>query len=323
MTRTGDVEQAVVAEGLRKRYGRTEALRGVDISIPAGSVFALLGPNGAGKTTTVRILSTLLAPDGGRAVVAGLDVVADAGRVRERIGLAGQHAAVDLLLTARENLRLVGRLHGLGRRGAADRADRLVGEFGLDHAADRPSRTFSGGMRRRLDLALSLVVSPAVLFLDEPTAGLDPISRHALWDMIRAQVAAGVTVLLTTQYLEETEDLADRVAVVDAGVVIAEGTIDELKRRTGGERVQVTLQPGTDLAAAAVMVGGAGRVTLEPDRNGFSVTPDSGLLDAISVITAALRSARAEVVDFAVRRPSMDDVFLSLTGHNAHEKRTV
>ncbi|MFL6126557.1 ATP-binding cassette domain-containing protein [Actinophytocola sp.] len=319
------MDLAVLAEGLHKRYGTVDALRGVDIAIPAGSVFALLGPNGAGKTTAVRILSTLLAPDAGRAVVAGVDVVAAPERVRERIGLAGQHVAVDPLLTARENLRLVGRLHRLGRRGAAARATRLVHDFGLEHAADRPSRTFSGGMRRRLDLALSLVVSPAVLFLDEPTTGLDPISRHALWDMIRAQVADGVTVLLTTQYLEETERLADRVAVIDTGVVIAEGTIDELKRRTGGERVQVALAPEADLGAAADAVDntGVGRLTLEPDRHGFSVAPDAGLLDAISAITAALRATGAEVVDFAVRRPSMDDVFLSLTGHESRAKGTV
>ncbi len=307
---------AIEAEGLCKRYGEHEALRGVDLSVPAGSVLGVLGPNGAGKTTTVRILATLLAPDGGRARVAGHDVTGDPKAVRRRIGLAGQYAAVDERLTGRENLTLIGRLYRLGRKGASRRATELLDRFDLSDAADRETKTYSGGMRRRLDLAASLLADPEVLFLDEPTTGLDLNSRKTLWSMVREQVTAGVTVLLTTQYLEEADHLADRIAVIDQGQVIADGTSDELKRKVGGERLDIAL---ADPADAAEVRRALARVTAgEPDSSEdgrkVSVAVPTGM-DMIASAAAALRDAGVQVSDFALRRPSLDDVFLSLTGH--------
>ncbi len=297
------MDLAIHTEGLRKRYGDHEALRGVDLAVPAGTVLGVLGPNGAGKTTTVRILATLLEPDAGTARVAGYDVVRERRQVQRAIGLTGQYAAVDEQLTGAENLRMIGMLQRLTRTAARQRAAELLDRFDLADAAGRPAGTYSGGMRRRLDLAASLVARPSVLFLDEPTTGLDPASRLGLWAMIREEVAAGVTVLLTTQYLEEADELADRIVVVDSGRVIAEGTSGELKRTVGGERLEVALtDPGQRYA------DDAGRV--------LSVPLDGGLHD-IAEAAVALRAAGVTVTDFAVRRPSLDDVFLSLTGATA------
>ena len=235
-------DSAIEVRGLSKSYGEVQALRGIDLDVPAGTVLGILGPNGAGKTTAVRILTTLLPPDGGTARVAGYDVVKDAAALRAEIGLAGQYAAVDENLTGRENLVMVGRLYHLGRKPSQDRADELLERFGLTDAANRVAKTYSGGMRRRLDLAAALVARPSVIFLDEPTTGLDPVSRLALWETIEDRVASGTTVLLTTQYLDEADRLADSIAVIDHGDVIAEGTSDELKDRVGGEKLEVTLE---------------------------------------------------------------------------------
>ncbi|MFF8290548.1 ATP-binding cassette domain-containing protein [Streptomyces sp. NPDC016309] len=310
------METAIRAEGLRKRFKDHQALAGVDLTVRAGTVLGLLGPNGAGKTTTVRVLSTLLAPDGGHAEVAGFDVVRRPAEVRRRIGLAGQYAAVDGLLTGRENLTLIGALLHLGRRGARDRAERLLDRFGLDAAGDRPVRTYSGGMRRRLDLAACLVASPSVLFLDEPTTGLDPVSRMSLWDAVRDLVADGVTVLLTTQYLEEADFLADRIAVVDAGRVIAEGTPDELKRSVGPDRLEVRVAERDTVADAVEALRTGTPEDLAVDRDeGVITLPLGEGMGSIAAAATALEKAGVTVVDFAVRRPTLDDAFARLTGH--------
>ncbi|MCG8914791.1 ATP-binding cassette domain-containing protein [Actinokineospora sp. PR83] len=311
------MDNAIEAEGLRKAYGGHQALRGVDLAVPRGTVLGVLGPNGAGKTTTVRILATLLTADAGTARVAGHDVRRHPGLVRSRIGLTGQYAALDDKLTGRENLRLVGVLHHLGRARARAVADELLESFELADAADRPVKGYSGGMRRRLDLAASLVAEPEVLFLDEPTTGLDPHSRNTLWKRIRAQVDAGVTVLLTTQYLEEADQLADRVVVVDAGRVVAEGTPDQLKRKVGGERLSVTLVDPADSASALSALAGVG--TDAPVRQGERVVQVSLAAGIGSIADAATALAGLDIAveDFGVRRPSLDDVFLALTGHGA------
>jgi ABC-2 type transport system ATP-binding protein len=304
---------AIQAAGLRKRYESHEALAGVDLAVPAGTVLGLLGPNGAGKTTTVRVLATLLEPDDGHAEVAGFDVVRQPHEVRRRIGLAGQYAAVDQHLTGRENLVLIGTLLHLGRRAARERAHQLLERFDLTGAADRPVRGYSGGMRRRLDLAACLVARPAVLFLDEPTTGLDPVSRMSLWTVVRELVAEGMTVLLTTQYLEEADYLADRVTVIDSGRVIADGTPDELKRKVGEERLEVSVAPGGAVASAVTALR---RVTGdEPtvDVSVVSVALRDGM-DGIASAALALREEGVDVADFALRRPTLDDVFVTLTG---------
>jgi len=308
------------AEGLRKRYGETEVLKGVDLHAGRGEVLGLLGPNGAGKTTVVRILATLLPPDAGRVQIAGYDLARDPREVRRRIGLTGQYAAVDERLTGRENLRLIGVLLRIGRRAAAARADELLEQFELTDAADRVASTYSGGMRRRLDLAASLVTSPTVLFLDEPTTGLDLTSRLLLWRMVREQVAAGVTVLLTTQYLEEADALADRVMVIDRGEVVATGTPDELKRRVGGERLEISVATATELPAALEVLRRASPAEPAVDETGRRITvPLTGGVRMVADVAARLATAGLEPVDLAVRRSSMDEVFLTLTGARAPE----
>jgi ABC-2 type transport system ATP-binding protein len=304
---------AILAEGLVKRFGDVVALDGVDLAVPAGTVLGLLGPNGAGKTTAVRILTTILRPDAGRARIMDLDVVEQADEVRSRIGLAGQYAAVDENLTGRENLRLVGKLTHLPRATYLERADLLLERFDLGDAADRTAKTYSGGMRRRLDLAAALVHRPPVLFLDEPTTGLDPSGRQDLWEVIEQLVADGTTLLLTTQYLEEADRLADRIAVVDHGRVIAEGTATELKANIGSIIIHIDLGDA-DVDAAKHVLAEVGVVELSSDRRSIELkVTDSGrsLLEAVRRLDAA--GIEPEAV--AVREPSLDDVFLTLTGH--------
>jgi ABC-2 type transport system ATP-binding protein len=312
---------AIAAEGLVKvfpsRSGEVRALDGVDLEVPVGSVLGLLGPNGAGKTTTVRILTTLLAPDAGRALVNGIDVVADPQSVRRSIGLSGQYAAVDEYLTGRENLVMVGRLYHLGGAVARARADELLEQFDLVDAADRPTKTYSGGMRRRLDLAGALVARPPVIFLDEPTTGLDPRSRLGLWDVIEDLVRGGTTVLLTTQYLDEADKLADSIAVVDRGRVIARGTSDQLKARMGGERLVVTVAAGQVGPARAVLAGlASGELDVDEHARQL-VAPVSGGSAALLDAVRRFDEAAVEVLDIGLRRPTLDDVFLQLTGHHA------
>jgi ABC-2 type transport system ATP-binding protein len=309
-------DAAIQAEGLRKSFGSVRALDGIDLEAPAGSVLGLLGPNGAGKTTAVRILTTLLPPDGGVARVAGLDVVREAAALRAQIGLAGQYAAVDENLTGHENLEMVGMLYHLGRKASRERATLLLEHFELTDAADRLVRTYSGGMRRRLDLAAALVARPPVLFLDEPTTGLDPRSRMGLWETIEARVAAGTTVLLTTQYLDEADRLADHIAVIDQGRVIAEGTSDELKDRVGGERLEVTLEDPT--AADTAIASLSSMVEDRPSCDGVVLQlPIRHRRGGIAEAVRRLDQAGVGIADIAVRRPTLDDVFIALTGHAA------
>ncbi len=309
---------AIVARGLYKSFDSVQALVGVDLDVRAGSVLGLLGPNGAGKTTIVRILTTLLAPDRGEARVAGFDTVHEAAHLRTKIGLAGQYAAVDENLTGRENLTMVGRLYGATRAQANRRSDELLERFDLVEAARRPVKTYSGGMRRRLDLAAALVAEPPVLFLDEPTTGLDPRSRLALWEVIEELVGTGTTVLLTTQYLDEADRLADDIAVIDHGRVIAQGTSDELKDQVGGERLEVRLDDGADVQAAARALAELSddAPTVEGRLVSLRVRRRTG---AIVAAVERLNRAGVGVDDLALRRPTLDDVFLSLTGHAAQE----
>jgi ABC-2 type transport system ATP-binding protein len=312
---------AIEAEGLVKTFGSTRALAGLDLFLPRGSILGMLGPNGAGKTTAVRVLATLLRPDAGTARVLGADVVAESARVRQRIALTGQYVALDDYLTGRANLVMIGKLCRLSRRRARLRADELLVRFGLGGAATRAVKTYSGGMRRRLDLAASLIGEPEVLFLDEPTTGLDPRSRAVMWQIIRELATGGTTLLLTTQYLDEADQLADRIVVVDAGRAIAEGTPDELKAKVGDNRLTLTLAPGSDLNAAlpAVSRQAGGPVEVDAERRRL-VAPVPAADGITTEMIRSLDVAGVKVTDVQLSRPSLDDVFLVLTGHGAEDR---
>jgi ABC-2 type transport system ATP-binding protein len=313
---------AVEAEGLvkiyRSRKSEVRALDGVDLEVREGTVLGLLGPNGAGKTTTVRILATLLKPNAGTARVAGFDVLREPQSVRKAIGLSGQYAAVDENLTGRENLWMFGRLYHLSSPEARVRADELLERFQLDEAADRVAKTYSGGMRRRLDLASALIGRPRLLFLDEPTTGLDPRSRLGMWDVIRAQVRECATLLLTTQYLEEADELATEIAVVDKGKIIARGTADQLKSQVGGERIEVVAHDAAELPRTALLLAPDGTATVEEHMRRITISAHGGATHLIDVVRR-LGDAGIKIDDIALRRPTLDDVFLELTGHVAEE----
>jgi ABC-2 type transport system ATP-binding protein len=313
---------AVEAEGLvkvyRSRKSEVRALDGVDLEVREGTVLGLLGPNGAGKTTTVRILATLLKPNAGTARVAGFDVLREPQSVRKAIGLSGQYAAIDENLTGRENLWMFGRLYHLSSPEARVRADELLERFQLDEAADRVAKTYSGGMRRRLDLAAALIGRPRLLFLDEPTTGLDPRSRLGMWEVIRAQVREGATLLLTTQYLEEADELATEIAVVDKGKIIARGTADQLKSQVGGERIEVVAHDAAELPRAALLLAPDGTATVEEHMRRITISAHGGATHLIDVVRK-LGDAGIKIDDIALRRPTLDDVFLELTGHVAEE----
>jgi ABC-2 type transport system ATP-binding protein len=306
---------AVLAEGVRKRFGEVDALDGLELEVPAGSVCGLLGPNGAGKTTAVRILTTLLRPDAGRVEVAGVDVVRQAARARYRIGLVGQDAAVDEVLSGRQNLVMFGRLFHLTRRAARARADELLERFGLAGTGSKPVKAYSGGMRRRLDLAAGLILAPPVLFLDEPTTGLDPRGRSEVWEAVRSLVAGGTTVVLTTQQLDEADQLADAISLLDHGRVVAHGTPDELKSAIGGDRIDVVVGDAADLEPAAAAIGAVAgaRPEVDADRRKVSA-PVRERMRALTASVAALQDAGIAAEDIALRRPTLDEVFLQLTG---------
>ena len=308
---------SIVTEGLVKRFGETLALDGIDLAVRTGSVFGLLGPNGAGKTTAVRILATLLRPDGGHAAVCGHDVVSHAHQVRQLTGLTGQYASVDETLTGLENLMLIGRLTGQSRSAARDRARELLASFRLDDAGDRAVKTYSGGMRRRLDLAASLVNRPRVLYLDEPTTGLDPRSRNEMWDVVRGLTADGVTVLLTTQYLEEADQLADQIAVIDHGTVIATGTPGELKARTGA--LTLAVRPARAADVPAVVAAAASFAHADPEVRSTTVTVPVSGEDVMPAVVRRLDDAGITVAELTLRGSTLDEVFLTLTGHRTEE----
>jgi ABC-2 type transport system ATP-binding protein len=312
------MQGAIYAEGLVKTFKEVRALDGVDLNVPEGTVLGLLGPNGAGKTTAVRVLATLLQPDSGRAVVAGIDVLKHPNEVRRLIGLSGQFAAVDEYLTGRENLQMVGELYQLSARDAKRRAVELLERFSLEDAGDRIAKNYSGGMRRRLDLAAALVVSPPVMFMDEPTTGLDPRNRQILWDLIQDLVAGGTTLLLTTQYLEEADRLAHDICVVDHGKVIARGTSDELKAQIGGERIEVVVHRREYMDAAGEVLRnfGKGDLTIEEHTRRLTA-PVIGGAKLLAEVIRELDSRGVEIDDIGLRRPTLDDVFISLTGHQA------
>jgi oleandomycin transport system ATP-binding protein len=311
------MDQAIRAEGLVKHFGETKALDGIDLDVRSGTVLGLLGPNGAGKTTAVRVLSTLLRPDAGHATVGGYDVVREAHQVRQLVGLTGQYAAVDEMLTGAENLLLIGRLLGIPKADSKARAAELLQDFGLDDAADRAAKTYSGGMRRRLDLAASIVGRPRLLYLDEPTTGLDPRARLQLWGLIRTMVASGVTVLLTTQYLEEADELADDIAVIDHGKVIATGTPAELKAKTGSQCLNVRPSEASDLSTVVTVVGELTHST--PDVEGGLVTAPVVEPEVVPAVVRRLDEAGIVITELSLRSASLNEVFLSLTGHPAEE----
>jgi ABC-2 type transport system ATP-binding protein len=318
----GNGGPAILVEGLTKSFGEVRALRGIDLAVPRGTVLGVLGPNGAGKTTAVRILTTLLRPDGGRALVEGYDVVRDAAAVRRTIGLAGQSAAIQEELTGRENLEIIGRLYHLKWPQARSRATELLGQFNLSDAADRAAKTYSGGMQRRLDLAASLVGRPQVLFLDEPTTGLDPRSRLGMWEIIRSLVAGGTTLLLTTQYLDEADELADEIVVIDHGQVIAAGTSEDLKGKVGGDVIEFTVPDRARITDAIGAIAGIGEGDPHADAETGVVSIGVGGRGSDALIDAVrgLDGAGVQTHGLALRRPSLDDVFMALTGHVAEEE---
>jgi len=316
-----DSRPAVVTEGLQKHYGEIHALDGFDLAVPRGIVYGLLGPNGAGKTTAVRVLTTLLRPDGGRAEVAGLDVARQPRLVRRRIGLAGQHAALDEILTGRQNLEMFGRLFHLGGKRAKLRAADVLDQFGLTDAADKGVKEYSGGMRRRLDLAASMILAPEVMFLDEPTTGLDPRGRNEVWAAVRSLVAGGTTVLLTTQYLDEADQLAARIAVMDGGRVIAEDTPTALKDNVGGDQIEVVVRAAADLPGATKVVARVAVTEPTAEEDGQRVyAPVSDRIAALTEVVRGLQEEEIAVEDVSLRRPTLDDVFLRLTGHHTEDK---
>jgi ABC-2 type transport system ATP-binding protein len=311
-------ENAIEVRNLHKSYGDLKVLRGVNLRVKRGTVLALLGPNGAGKTTTVRILSTLLKPDSGQALVDGYDVVEQDAEARGSIGLTGQYAAVDGYLTGEENLFMIGRLYRMSRADATKRTRELLRQFDLVKASKRPVKTYSGGMRRRLDLAMSLIASPPIIFLDEPTTGLDPRSRLAMWAMVKKLVGGGTTVLLTTQYMDEADHLADEIVVIDNGKVIAEGTAAQLKAKVGADRLEITVGEKSDFEAARKVVGGR-KPQADPERRVISFATKGGT-NELKQVLQRLEDASVEVESIELRRPTLDDVFLSLTGHGATRK---
>ncbi|OGL31009.1 daunorubicin/doxorubicin resistance ABC transporter ATP-binding protein DrrA [Candidatus Saccharibacteria bacterium RIFCSPHIGHO2_02_FULL_47_12] len=316
----GTAHNAIEVRGLRKSYGKLKVLNGINFKVPTGSILALLGPNGAGKTTTIRILSTLLQPDDGKAYVAGHDVVEEPFEVKQKVGLTGQYAAVDQYLSGEENLLMIGRLYRLSKQDVQRRTSELIKLFDLVEASKRPVRTYSGGMRRRLDLAMSLIAAPPIIFLDEPTTGLDPRSRQTMWEIIKKLAASGTTILLTTQYMEEADHLADNIVVIDDGKVIAEGTPNALKARAGSDRSEIVLVSAKDLDKAKDIIDGQ---SLQIDETSLSLSVSSkNGTKQFRQILEELEKAKIPVESFSLHRPSLDDVFLKLTGHKATKEET-